>query len=258
MRVCRLGGGVHLTRRAQPDGPHLSSRKMILVTYKYVAHPLVRPRLSPHGADGVGSRPYDFAVSRTTRDNVVATIVGLVAALVASLIAAFTPNLTHLADVGVFGAALAGCALALAGIYGPGMARRRRERWRKALKAEIMAESRAEIEPMIAMALETRPATVQPGEAESLTDLLIKGRDLQAQCRGVESSYVIPDGRAVAALLTDPGLLIDFRHEPWAGDVFQLSAREAHKMLDSKLGTLETAIRKNVLRVRAAPERVTG
>jgi hypothetical protein len=142
------------------------------------------------------------------------------------------------------------------------MARRRRERWRKALKAEIIAE----IEPMIAMALETRPATVQPGEAESLTDLLIKGRDLQAQCRGVESSYVIPDelaveigrwdGRAGAGLLTDPGLLIDFRHEPWAGDVFQLSAREAHKMLDSKLGTLETAIRKNVYCEFGQPENV--
>jgi hypothetical protein len=38
--------------------------------------------------------------------------------------------------------------------------------------------------------------------------------------------------------------------------VFQLSAREAHKMLDSKLGTLETAIRKNVYREFGQPENV--
>jgi len=47
-----------------------------------------------------------------------------------------------------------------------------------------------------------------------------------------------------------------FRHEPWAGDVFLLSAQEAHKMLDSKLGTLETAIRKNLYREFGQPENV--
>ena len=66
MCVCRLGGGVHLTRRTQPDGPHLSSpiRKMILVAYKYVAH----PGYHPLQAAGDGHRSLSLRGRGVTRE----------------------------------------------------------------------------------------------------------------------------------------------------------------------------------------------
>jgi hypothetical protein len=223
-------------------------------------------------------------VSRTVRDNLVGIVVGVIAALIAGLITVFTTDLTRLEDVGVFGLSLVVCGLVLALAYVPGMVSRRHERRRSALKAEIMAEVQGELGEKIALALEPwftaapadypTPRIYTPGDFDSLLaavrlavkapavptekslrELLIEGRDLQAKCRGIESSYVIPDelaveigqwdGRVGAALLDDTDLLDEFRSEPWAGEVFHLSAREAYKMLQVKLGALESAIRKN-------------